>query len=452
MKLQWFVRRFERPARREALERAFLPAALEIVETPPSPTWRVTGLVIVGFLAASLFWAGLSHMDIIAVAEGKFVPVGQVKVVQPLETAVVKAIHVEEGSHVQRGDMLIELDPTDTSANLGSLRYDRSQALLDAEAARILLAGRGIDGFSAPEGANPTLAAAVQDQTREELARFDASMAAIDAQRLQREAAIRSARAQEDVLGEVIPLLTERYEALNGLFERGNGPKPPVLAVQQELTEKKGNLISLQQQEQQGQADLVALQATARGTLTQFRASASDRRLKALQRATELEQQIAKEEMRDERRRLVSPVSGTVQELKTHTVGAVVTTADKLMVVVPDGTPLMIEAYVENRDIGFVREGQVAAVKIDAYPFTRYGTLEARLDQIGKDAVDENGKGQRFPARLIPASMTIPINGEPRPLMPGMTAAVEIKTGRRTVLDFVLAPIKETLHGAGQER
>ena len=100
----------------------------------------------------------------------------------------------------------------------------------------------------------------------------------------------------------------------------------------------------------------------------------------------------------------------------------------------------------------FIREGQQAAVKIDAYPFTRYGTLEARLDQIGKDAVDENGKGQRFPARLIPASMTIPINGEPRPLMPGMTAAVEIKTGRRTVLDFVLAPIKETVHGAGQER
>jgi len=120
--LHWLVRHFDRPARRDTLERAFLPAALEIVETPPSPTWRVTGLVIVGFLAGSLFWAGLSHMDIIAVAEGKFVPVGQVKVVQPLETAVVKAIHVEEGSHVNQGDTLIELDPTDTSANLGSLR------------------------------------------------------------------------------------------------------------------------------------------------------------------------------------------------------------------------------------------------------------------------------------------------------------------------------------------
>ena len=91
-------------------------------------------------------------------------------------------------------------------------------------------------------------------------------------------------------------------------------------------------------------------------------------------------------------------------------------------------------------------------MKIDAYPFTRYGTVEARLDQVGKDAVDENGKGLRFPARLVPASMEIPINGELRPLMPGMSAAVEIKTGRRTVLDFVLAPIKETLHGAGHER
>ena len=148
MKL-WLPRHLDAASRRNALERAFLPAALEIVETPPSPTWRITGLVIVGFLAVALLWAALSHMDIIAVAEGKLVPVGQVKVVQPLETAVVKAIHVEEGSHVNQGDTLIELDPTDATANLGSLRYDRSQSLLDAEAARILLAGQGIDGFTA---------------------------------------------------------------------------------------------------------------------------------------------------------------------------------------------------------------------------------------------------------------------------------------------------------------
>jgi hemolysin D len=277
-------------------------------------------------------------------------------------------------------------------------------------------------------------------------------MAAIEAQRQQREAAIRSARAQQKVLSAVIPLLSERHRELQGLWERGSGTKPPVLAVLQELIEKKGNLVSLEQQEEQVRADIAALEANARGTLTQFRANASDRRLKALQRASELDQQIMKEETREDRRRLIAPVDGTVQELKIHTIGAVVTTADKLMTIVPDGTPLMIEAYVENKDIGFVREGQVAEVKIDAYPFTRYGTLQARLDQIGKDAVNDEDKGLRFPARLVPASMELPVNGEVRPLMPGMTTEVEIKTGRRTVLDFVLAPVKETLHTAGRER
>jgi hemolysin D len=447
----WLERRLDRPARRNALERAFLPAALEIVETPPSPTVRTTGLVIVGFLTAALVWAALSHMDIIAVAEGKLVPVGEIKVVQPLETAVVKAIHVEEGSHVGAGDVLIELDPTDTSANLESLRYDHNQALLDAEAARILLAGGGLENFVDPPGANPVLAAAVRDQTREELARFDAAMAAIEAQSQQREAAIVSSRAQQKVLSEVIPLLSERYDALKGLLDKGYGQKPPVLAVQQELIEKNGNLISLQQQEEQARADVVVLEATKRGTLTQFRASASDRRLKALQRVAEREQQITKETTRDTRRRLLAPVDGTVQELKTHTIGAVVTTADKLMTVVPDGTPLVIEARIENKDIGFVREGQQAEVKIDAYPFTRYGTVAARLDRVGKDAVQDD-KGLRFPAHLHPASTDLMINGEQRPLLPGMTVAVEIKTGRRTVLDFVLAPVEETLHSAGQER
>ena len=452
MKSRRSAHRFDNPPRRTGWERAFLPAALEIVETPPSPTWRATALIIVGFLASALVWAAFDHMDIIAVAEGKLVPVGQVKVVQPLETAVIKAIHVEEGSHVVKGDVLIELDPTDTSANLESLRYDHTQALLDAEAGRILLAGSGVDAFTAPQGANPVLVAAMRDQTREELARFEASMAAIEAQRQQREAAIRSARAQQKVLSEVIPLLSERHRELQGLWERGAGTKPPVLAVLQELIEKKGNLVSLEQQEEQARADIVALEANARGTLTQFRATASDRRLKALQRASELDQQIIKEEMREDRRRLVAPVDGTVQELKIHTVGAVVTTADKLATIVPDGTPLIIEAYVENKDIGFVREGQVAEVKVDAYPFTRYGTLQARLDQIGKDAVNDDEKGLRFPARLVPASMELPINGEVRQLMPGMTTEVEIKTGRRTVLDFVLAPVKETLHTAGGER
>jgi hemolysin D len=447
----WRERRPDRAPRRNALERAFLPAALEIVETPPSPTVRTTGLVIVGFLAAALGWAALSHMDIIAIAEGKLVPVGEIKVVQPLETAVVKAIHVEEGSHVRGGDVLIELDPTDTSANLESLRYDRNQALLDAEAARILLAGGGLENFVDPPDSNPVLATAVRDQTREELARFDAAMAAIEAQRQQREAAIVSSRAQQQVLSDVIPLLSDRHDALKGLLEKGYGQKPPVLAVQQELIEKNGNLISLQQQEEQARADIVVLEATKRGTLTQFRASASDRRLKALQRAAEREQQITKETTRDTRRRLLAPVDGTVQELKTHTIGAVVTTADKLMTVVPDGTPLVIEARIENKDIGFVRQGQQAEVKIDAYPFTRYGTVAARLDQVGKDAVQDD-KGLRFPARLKPATMDLMINGEQRPLLPGMTVAVEIKTGFRTVLDFVLAPVKETLHAAGQER
>src|SRR6185503_13292390 len=183
------------------------------------------------------------------------------------------------------------------------------------------------------------------------------------------------------------------------------------LAVQQELIEKNGNLISLQQQEEQARADIVVLEATKRGTLTQFRAGASDRRLKALQRAAEREQQITKETTRDTRRRLLAPVDGTVQELKTHTIGAVVTTADKLMTVVPDGTPLVIEARIENKDIGFVREGQQAEVKIDAYPFTRYGTVAARLDRVGKDAVQDD-KGLRFPAHLKPAAADLMVNGE----------------------------------------
>src|SRR5690348_2909171 len=158
-----------KPPRLSAEEREFLPAALEVIETPFSPSLRLTAALLCGIVTAAIGWASLSHIDMVAVADGKVVPLGQVKVVQPLETAMIRAIHVEEGDHVKAGELLVDLDPTEARADLDQLLTTRAQAVLDAEVARVLLTRDAGEAFHPPAEADPVLVAQASDQARREI-------------------------------------------------------------------------------------------------------------------------------------------------------------------------------------------------------------------------------------------------------------------------------------------
>ncbi|MDU1667099.1 MAG: biotin/lipoyl-binding protein, partial [Bradyrhizobium sp.] len=153
-----------KPIRLNAEESEFLPAALEVIETPLSPTLRLTAATLCVIIVGAVSWASLSHIDMVAVAEGKVVPLGQVKVVQPLETAMIRTIHVDEGDHVKAGQLLVDLDPTEARADLDSLRSVRAQAALDAEVARVLLSRNPEEEFRPPADADPVLVAQSRDQ------------------------------------------------------------------------------------------------------------------------------------------------------------------------------------------------------------------------------------------------------------------------------------------------
>src|SRR5262249_22461795 len=162
---------------RSAEEREFLPAALEVIETPASPTLRLTGCGICALIAAAIAWASFARIDMVAVADGKVVPLGQVKVVQPLETAMIRAIHVDEGDHVTAGQLLVDLDPTEARADLDALIYNRIQAALDLEVTRVLLTRDPAEALRAPDGADPVLAAQSRTQAQREIERHLAAIA-----------------------------------------------------------------------------------------------------------------------------------------------------------------------------------------------------------------------------------------------------------------------------------
>jgi hemolysin D len=463
-----------RAERRNRDELAFLPAALEVVETPASPALRLTAITLCLIIAGALAWSIVARIDMVAVAQGKIVPVGQVKVVQPLETAAIRAIHVDDGDHVKAGELLVDLDPTDLHADLKSLLYNRGQAALDAEVGHLLLSRDPNGPFAAPDGVDPTLTEANRAQAVSEIAKHLAELLSLRSDIEQHKAELEAATVQVEKARQTLPLLQEKHANLDELWQKRVGPRQPVLDAQQLIIEKQAEIKSGEAASRQARAQIASLESKITQTTAGFLADAADRRTKALQKLADLDQQIAKTQQRVSYRRLVAPVDGTVQNVKVHTPGAVVTTADVLMTVVPDGAGIEVEAMVQNQDIGFVHEGQEVEVKLDAFPFTRYGLVKGVVRKLGRDAVPPTPGTQgpssstqasqanaaqntpppdlAYPAKITLARDVIEIESGPQKLAPGMHVSAEIKTGDRRAIDYLLSPIMQRVKEAARER
>jgi hemolysin D len=455
-----------KPVKRLAEELAFLPATLEVIESPPSPTARYTTGILCTLLTIALLWACVAKIDLVAVAPGKVVPLGQIKVIQPFENAVIRHIFVDDGDHVVAGQRLVELDPTDVRADLEQLIYDQRQAGLDAEVARLLLAQDPDAPFIAPEGVDLTLAESNHLQAVNEIRKFLAQIRAALADNVQRHAALEANDSQIERAKTVLPLLTEKFETASGLFDKKFGTRAPMLDTQQQMIERQADLAGAQAAKRQIEAELDSLNAKLTELRSGFLADAADRRTKALQKLTNLTQQIAKARQREAYRHLTAPVGGTVQGIKIHTPGAVVTSADTLMTIVPEDTGLEIEAMVDNKDIGFVRENQDVQIKFDAFPFTRYGLLKGHVRRLGRDAATPQQlfaiTGQQspapgamdlaYPAKITLDQTTIMAEEHYEPIQPGMRVSAEIRTGNRRVISYLLSPIIQTVKEAGRER
>jgi hemolysin D len=462
-----------KPPRLTPEEREFLPAALEVIETPFSPTLRLTAGLLCAIIVTALAWASLSHIDMVAVADGKVVPLGQIKVVQPLETAMIRAIRVDEGDHVTTGQLLVDLDPTEARADLDSLLTSRAQSALDAEVARVLITRDPNEPFHEPGGADPVLIGQSRDQARREIEKHLATTAAYEADIAQKVASLQANDAQIERARLTIPLLQEKNDVARKLYEKGYGPRPPVLESEQQLLEKRAELRSAEVNVDQIQAEMRSLRARLDEARAGYLADATDRRTKALTKLAQLDQDITKARRKESYRRLVAPVDGSVQGLKIHTPGAVVTTADTLMTIVPDGTGIEVDCLVQNKDIGFVQEGQDVEVKLEAFPFTRYGLVRGRVRKLGRDAATSpnappgsaaamltqgapaNPGAQTelaYPARVTLLQDWISVGDRREQIRPGMRVSAEIKTGERRVIEYLLSPVIQAVKEAGRER
>jgi hemolysin D len=432
----------------QAQEAQFLPATLSLQTAPVSPAGRLVAKILLGLLLVLLLWAILGKMDIIVNGQGKIIAGGYTKTIAAVEVAKVTGLYVEEGQLVKAGQLLIELDSQAPQAEQNKAEGDRQLALLQMERAKALLQAlkNNIAPSLAPiEGVDTQYyqaqAAHLQDSWADYISKRNRILSQINR------------------FGKALPLATRRaqdYEKLS---------KDHDVSVHAYL-EKEQARIDLQ-----GQLDDAKTQLTT--LIAEIAKTAQDDLYQATRIWSGAVQDARKAQAHAEQLKIVAPVDGVVQQLNVHTVGGVVPAAQPLMLIVPIQHTVELEAYVENKDIGFMHEGQSAQVKIDAYDYSKFGTILATVSHVSRDAVDFSGngtgqlaskdgdgkkegasgaKGLMYAVKVSLHSPTLMVDGKAMPVTPGMSASVEIKTGERRIISYVLSPLITHAHEALSER
>jgi hemolysin D len=461
--------------RRREHELAFLPAALEIVERPPSPIGRAIGITVIALFCFALAWASFGTVDIVATASGKIVPTGGTKIVQPFESGVVGAIHVRDGLTVRAGEVLIELDPTMTEAERDHLRSDLVSAGLDVARLRATLSSRvdPLEDFRPPEGANPALIEMSRQFLISQVAEQQGKLAALDRQLKQKEAERETITAAIAKIETTIPVLAQRVDIRKYLYDKDLGSKLTYLSEYQELVGMQQEVLVQRSRYQEADAAVAALTQTRAQATAEYRRIRFDELSKAEQKATGLAQDVIKAEQRTKLQALTAPVDGVVQQLAVHTVGGVVSPGQVLLAVVPLDSHLEIEAMVSNRDIGFVHAGQAAEIKIDTFSFTRYGLLLGEVLSVSQDAIardkpqdksnektlgtentssEPKGQELNYAARVSLDRTQMQVEDKVVNISPGMAVTVEIKTGSRKIIGYLLSPLAQYKQEVFRER
>ena len=461
--------------RRLPSEREFLPAALEIIETPVSPAGRIMMASVGLLLVIALIWASVSHIDIVATANGRVIPSGQIKLIQPLQIGVVKSIAVSDGDHVRANDILVELDPTTNAADRDRYAHDLAQSELDVARLSAFLAG-SVEAFHVPADVDPVTADMERGQLIQQLAEARAKLAGLDRQVAEKMAERDQARATIAKIDASLPLLTDKLAIYNKLREQQYSSEITRLDAQRAVFEARHDRDAAVQEVAGAAAAIQALEEQRSETAAEFRRQALDDMRKAQQAVSEQHDELVKATKLAGLQVLRAPVDGTVEQLAIHTNGGVVQPAQTLMVVVPNGSKLEIEAMLANRDAGFVQAGQPAEVKVEAFSYTRYGLLHGIVRSVSRDALrserdapdpdrdtnplkstapnstNQAAGDSAYTARITLDQDSIRTEQGLKPIEPGMTVTAEIKTGERRIISYLLSPFRRYGHEALRER
>jgi hemolysin D len=432
---------------------AFSPAVIEIQNRPPAPLARVLVATLLLAVLAFILWSIFSEFEVVISAPGKIKPSSHTKVIQPLENGIVTAIHVRDGQRVRAGEPLIDLDPTSTQADRDRLARDALEARLDVLRLSALV-GEKSSLTGVPAAASADMVLSQEALLRSRLAENRQRLAALDGEIARRDADVAAARAAADKVTKTLPMLEQRLQMQEDLLKKGFVSEMNVIDHRVEVSNQRNDLAVQEARLNESVAALSAARQNRVQALAEQRSRALTEMAEATKREQTAAQELIKAEHRTRQQKLAAPADGVVQQLAVHTVGGVVTAAQPLLVVVPEGSSLEVEATVLNKDIGFVKAGQPVVVKIDAFEYTKYGYLNGRIEWVGTDAMQDQRLGLVYPVRVSLQETTLPVSadGQKVAVGPGMAVSADVTVAKRRAWEYFLSPLLRYRAEALRER
>lgn len=415
----------------------FRPLLIEIEDAPLNPLGRTVFWIIIATLSFSLLWLCFGRIDVVVTARGKVIPAGEVKTVQSLTTGVVRRILVKAGQLVEKGEILMEIDPSDTEPELASLNADLEQA--DLEMLR-LEAQLSDQPFQVTRGSYDPDQIAVQQRlynsSRAKLAgQLQAKADEIVAAEQRLAAALETVK-QEIFLLEVNRQRLERLTSVRDLVSRDDYEKAAT-----EVAANQSHLVTARHQVAEIQATLDQLRQELKLTEENERNELLGQLAKKRQEYLYLKARVERTDFINARQQIRSPVRGYLAQLQVHTIGAVVTPAERLATVVPADSPLLVKVQVLNKDVGYLHPGMEAAIKVDTFEFQKFGMLGGKLLHVAQDSIEDKAIGQVYEAYVQPQETNLKVAGVNAPITAGMTVTTEFKVGRRRVIEFFVYPL-----------
>lgn len=435
-----------------SLEQQFLPAVLEITETPPSPLGRATMYAIIGVFCFALLLSLICKVDIIAIASGKIISSGHNKLIQPLKSGVVADIFVRDGQAVKKGDPLVQIKFEDAEVNRIRLERELLFASMDVARLTALLAENPLKSFAPPSSASEELKSKNRILLKNETDKIRTQLAVIDEQIVQAEAERETAQASIKKIERLLPNVRFRVDQYRDIYEKGSIAKSFFLEKEKELIQYEEDLNVQRNTLAEIKAKLQVLATQKEQEKLNFKNDVLYRLQEASNKEKLLKDEYANAQWIDGLTTIKAPEDGMIQEMEIHTVGGVVTPAQTLMKLVPSDSVLEIEAMVLNKDVGFVEEGQDVSIKVDSFPYTRYGTIDGKLVHLSRDAVENEQLGLIYIARISMSRDTVRVEDKDVRLSAGMSVSAEIKTGRRRLMEIILTPFMEYASESLRER
>ncbi len=428
----------------------FKPILAEIEDRPTNPLgtlflWTIIALMVVVVLGLIFL-----KIDVVVTARGKIIPTGDVKVVQPLETGVITKIHVKEGDYVKKGAILLEIDPSVDTADLAGKERNLKYSQLSLDRINAVL---GEKDFSVKgKGHSSEVVAAQTEHYKAQREAYYSTLKEKENEYRETQGSARTLKEEIVSLNNVLAITTEDEKRQKSLVEIGalaeNRYREKVkerMNLQRERDSKTGQVEQLETRLNRIKDEMETFKNNYREKLlSDYSTNVQSRNL--------LEAEVSSLKFKQDKRFIIAPVTGYIHLLPVKTVGGVVTTAQPVVGIVPEDTPLEVSAVVLNKDIGYIKEGQVCIVKVDTFDFQKYGTIEGKVQVINPYSIEEKDNKEKpneaenesggYPVKVKILTETLKTkNGDVHKIKPGMSVTAEVNVGKRRVIEFFLFPV-----------